>query len=145
MALQNYNSADYTMVFMGILIDSGLEEEDFLSIEQAADDFTTEVGADGEVARARTNNSTAVIKLKLMQTSSGNTFLTALNNLDKAAATNGAGIGPMLVRSRRSGTTVYTAAHCFIQKPPVVNLSSKTTPREWTLFAADLDRFDAAG
>jgi hypothetical protein len=141
----NFNSADYTMVFMGILIDSGLQEEDFLSIEQTADDFTDEVGADGEVARARTNNATADIKLTLMQTSAGNTFLTALNNADKAAATNGTGVGPMLVRSRRSGTTVYTAAHCWIKKPPTVTVGSKTTKREWLLRCADLVRFDAAG
>ena len=141
----NYDSADYSLIFMGILIDSGLQEEDFLSIEQAADDFTDEVGADGEVARARTNNAMADIKLTLMQTSAGNTFLTALNNLDKAASTNGSGVGPMLVRSRRSGTTVYTAAHCWIKKPPTVTVSSKTTKREWLLRVADLVRFDAAG
>jgi hypothetical protein len=141
MTLKRYDAAQVTLVFMGLLIQSGYNEGEFLTIEQSAPDYETVVGTDGEVARSRTNNRHAVIKLKLMQTSQGNTLLGALSNTGLLAA-NGADIGPMLVRDRVSGTCLYTAANCWIAKPPDVTLDNKVTMREWTLECDQLIRVD---
>lgn len=141
MSLKRYDAAQVTMVFMGILIDSGFADGEFLTIEQSAPDYEVVVGTDGQVARSRTNNRHAVIKLKLMHTSDGNGFLGALSNAGLLAA-NGADIGPMLVRDRVSGTCMYTAANCWIAKPPDVSYDNKVTMREWTLECDELVRVD---
>jgi hypothetical protein len=130
------------MTFMGILIDSGFNEGEFLTIEQSAPDYEVVVGTDGEVGRSRTNNRHANIKVKLMQTSSGNSFFSALSNAG-ILAKNGSDIGPMFVNDRISGVCVYTASACWIAKPPDVTYDNKITAREWSLECSDLARVDA--
>jgi hypothetical protein len=129
------------MVFMGLLISSGFADGEFLTIEQEAPDYETVVGTDGQVSRSRTNNRHATIKVKLAQTSDGNTLLGALSNFGILAA-NGADVGPMLVRDRVSGTCMYTSANCWIAKPPDVSYDNKVTMREWTLECDVLIRVD---
>ena len=141
MSLKRYDAAQVTMVFMGILIDSGFADGEFLTIEQSAPDYEAVVGTDGQVGRSRTNNRHATIKLKLMHTSDGNTFLGAMSTAGLLAA-NGSDLGPMLVRDRVSGTCMYTAANCWIAKPPDVSYDNKITMREWTLECDDLVRVD---
>lgn len=141
MSLKRYDAAQVTMVFMGILIDSGFADGEFLTIEQSAPDYEVVVGTDGQVGRSRTNNRHSTIKVKLMHTSDGNGFFGALSNAGILAA-NGADIGPMLVRDRVSGTCMYTAANCWIAKPPDVSYDNKITMREWTLECDELVRID---
>lgn len=141
MTLKRYDAAQVTMVFMGILIDSGFADGEFLTIEQDAPDYEKVVGTDGEVSRSRTNNRAAKIELKLAQTSDGNGFLGALSSVGLLAA-NGADIGPMLVRDRVSGTCMYTAANCWISKPPDISYDSKVTMRTWTMECDELVRVD---
>jgi hypothetical protein len=140
-SLKRYDAAQVTVVLMGILIDSGYSEGEFLTIAQDAPDYEKYVGTDGQVGRSRTNNNSATLKLKLMQTSDGNTFLGALRTAGLLAA-NGADIGPLLIRDRVSGTCTYTAANCWISKPPDVTYDSKITEREWELQCDDLIRVD---
>lgn len=142
MSLKRYDAAQVTLVFMGILIDSGFADGEFLTIEQSAPDYEVVVGTDGQVGRSRTNNRHATIKVKLMHTSDGNTFFGALSNLG-ILARNGSDIGPMLVRDRVSGVCMYTAVNCWIAKPPDVSYDNKITMREWQLECDDLVRVDA--
>ena len=141
MSLKRYDAAQVTMVFMGILIDSGYADGEFLTIESDANDYDLVIGTDGQGGRSRSNNLSATIKLKLMQTSDGNTFLGALRTAGLLAA-NGADIGPLLIRDRVSGTCMWTAANCWIAKPPDVSLDNKITMREWTFQTEDLVRAD---
>src|SRR5215472_18970077 len=138
MALKVYDADQVSLIFMGALIQSGFDDGVFLDIDQEADDFTHKVGTDGETARSKTNNHNADVKVHLMQTSDGNAALSALNNLDKLAP-NGAGVGPMLIRDRQ-GTSLYTAAHCWVRKPPDVQFAREASDRVWTLHCSDLVR-----
>lgn len=142
MSLKRYDAAQVTVVLANILIDSGYSEGSFLTIEQDAPDYEKYVGTDGQVGRSRTNNNSATIKLKLMQTSDGNTFLGALRTVGLLAA-NGADIGTLLVRDRISGVCMYTASNCWISKPPDLDYDSKITEREWEFQCDDLIRVDA--
>lgn len=135
-----YDADQVVMVFMGIPISSGYADGEFLTIEQEAQDFETKVGTDGEVTRSKTNNRHAIIKVKLMQSSDGNEALSAINNVD-IAASGGLGIGPMLIKDLQ-GTTLYTAAKCWIARPPDVSFDRTATAREWTLECAQLLRLD---
>jgi hypothetical protein len=139
---KRYDAAQVTLSFMGILLDSGFADGEFLTIEQSVPDYEAVVGTDGQVSRSRTNNRHAVIKVKLAQTSDGNGYLSAMSNAGILTA-NGSDIGPMLVRDRISGVCQYTASACWIAKPPDVTFDNKVTMREWTLECADLARVDA--
>jgi hypothetical protein len=141
MSLKRYDAAQVTMVFMGLLIDSGFADGEFLTITMDAPIYEKVVGTDGQVSRSRTNNGCAVIKVKLAATSDGNTLMGGLANLGILAA-NGADIGPMLVRDRVSGTCMYTAANAWISAFPDVSYDNKVTMREWEITVDDLVRID---
>lgn len=140
MSTKIYDADQVSLVFMGIPISSGYADGVFVEIEQEEDDFSHKVGTDGETTRSKTNNRNADIKLHLMQTSDGNAALSAVNNLD-VSAPGGAGVGPMLIRDRQ-GTSLYTAAHCWIRKPPDVAFAREAGDRVWTLHVSDLVRLD---
>jgi hypothetical protein len=139
---KRYDSAQVTISICNILINSGYNEGEFITIEQAAPDYEMVVGTDGEVTRSRTNNRSGTLHIKLMQTSVGNTLLTGLSNQGLLAA-NGADVGAMFINDRISGACTWKAAHCWIAKPPEVTLENKATMRDWTIDFADLIRVDA--
>ena len=141
MATKRYDAAQVTLFFMGLLINSGYADGEFLTIVQETPDYETVVGTDGEVSRSRTNNRHATIMVKLAQTSQGNTLFSTLSNAGLLAA-NGADIGPMLVRDRVSGTCMYTAGNCWVSEWPTVSYDNKVTMRNWTLECDDLVRVD---
>lgn len=142
MSLKEYDAKQITVFICGILIDSGLDEETFLTIEQDEADYGKVTGADGQATRYRTNNRGAKIVLSVMQTSDSNGFLGALSNAGLLAA-NGSDVGPLMVRDRVSGVCMYTAAECWISKPPNVEYAKKPTPRKWDIDVATLVRVDA--
>ncbi len=141
MTTKIYDSKEVSVIVAGIPVDSGYADGEFVKIEQNEEDFTMVVGTDGEVTRSKTNNKTAKVTLRLMQTADGNAALSALNRLDKAQS-NGAGVGSFLVKDRTSGTIVYQASSCWISKPPSVSFDKVATAREWEITVADLDRTD---
>jgi hypothetical protein len=139
---KQYDASQVDIVISGILINSGFASGEFLTIKQSSQDYKKYVGSDGEVARSRTNDRSGELEIKLAQTSSGNSFLTALSNLD-ILSKNGAGVGAMLIRDKVSGTCIYTAGKVWIAKPPDVTYDADVTTRTWLLEFADLTRVDA--
>lgn len=140
MSFKVYDANEVTVNIAGLPIESGYDDGEFVRIEQEADDFIDKVGTDGEVTRSKSNDRRATISIILMQSSDGNALLSGLNNIDRLAG-NGAGVGPLLVRDRQ-GTALYSAAECWISKPPDVAFDREPTAREWTLRCATLERFD---
>jgi hypothetical protein len=131
-------SADLTtLVVAGLTIDSGYADGEFVSVEPVSDDYSDKVGADGEVARAKTNDRRTTVKVKLLQGSLGNTLLSQLRALalDPNNA-NGADVGTFLLKDRSSGVQLAHGDKCWIMKPPTVNLARETSEREWTLRVA---------
>lgn len=135
-----YDADQVTMILCNIPIDSGYADGEFLRIEQDSDDFSDVVGTDGEVTRSKTNDRRATVTVSLMQSSTGNTVLSALNNLDRNIP-GGAGVGTLLVRDKQ-GTSLYTAAKCWIMKPPDAAFGREATSREWKIRIGNLVRLD---
>jgi hypothetical protein len=133
-----YSADEVTLSFAGVPIDSGYSDGEFVSVEQSADDFSDKSGADGETARAKNLDKRATIKIKLMQTSLGNTALTQLRAL-ALAGTNGADIGTFLLKDRSSGVTVARADKAWISKPPAPSRGREIVDYEWTLRAAKVE------
>lgn len=118
-------------------LQSGRAEGDFVTSAYEADAFSKTVGADGEVAISRSNNRSATIKLKFMQTSDGHKLLTQLYNAQLAS-----GNGSLLDYELRdlTGAMVEHAAKCWIQKAPDAAYGATVGEREWTLGCAELVR-----
>lgn len=142
MATKRYDAAQVTIVVCGILIDSGFDDGEFLSIEQAEAIYTKKVGADGEVTRSRTNDNSATCTITLMSTSDSNTYLGALTNAG-ILAKNGADIGAFLVRDRVSGVCMYAADKCWVAAWPQVTYDKDATKRAWKIDVSNLLRVDA--
>lgn len=139
MTTRFYDPNRVSIIIAGLPISSGFAEEEMITIERESDAFTDVVGVDGEVSRSKLFDNRATVKLKLMQTSPNNALLTAMYLQDKLGD-NGAGVGPFAMKDK-GGTTLYTAEHCWISKPPDVTMATKATAREWTIRVASLLEF----
>ena len=115
---------------------SGYADGTFVSISRDADSFSKYVGADGVVARTKTNNFSGSVTITLMQTSPDNDYLSALLSAAENSSVNGAGVFNVKITDK-TGTSVFTSANGWIRKPPDVEYSREFSTREWVI---DVDR-----
>lgn len=130
---KEYDADQITLMLAGLLIDSGYADGEFARVEKAKDSFSTYEGTDGEITRSKTNSKLYNIKIRLAQTSNGNSLLSALHDLDQNGQ-NGAGVGAILIQDRQ-GTTLYSGSKAWIQKPPDASFDREAKEREWTIQA----------
>lgn len=138
MTTRIYNSDEVTVSFAGIPIEEPIDGE-FLTITWTSDGFTSTVGANGEVARSKTNDNRATIEIRLMQTSPTNAALSAVWLADKNAP-GGAGIGGFLVADL-NGTSLHTAGNAWIRRSPDVSYANEPGERVWTIEVDNLRDF----
>lgn len=112
---------------------SGLGENTWFKATPADASFKTRKGADGAVARARTNNRLLGIEVTLLQTSASNDFLSAAHTSD-ITLPNGAGVGS-LVLADLQGTTKIACSKAWIETPGEVIRSSGIEEVVWKLTA----------
>jgi hypothetical protein len=136
MATKVYTSNQVVASLGGIPLNTGRGEGVFIKIKPKNAAFTTKVGADGEVARSRSNDRRHEIEITLLQTSDGNILLSALHQLDLNAP-NGSGIAAILIQDM-SGTSLHTAAECWITEGPEVQYGPEIEMRTWKLEAANM-------
>lgn len=140
-ALKVYDASEVSIIFLGFPIDSGFDDGEFCSIEQNAEDYSLVMGTDGEGTRSASNNRSAKVTIKLMQSSSSNELLSAANNLDRISP-NGAGVGVLLIRDRQ-GTSLFTAQKAWLMGPPKsISFDREAKGREWVIETNELERFD---
>lgn len=132
---------DRVIFTLGPVIVDGFNEGEGFTISTEPT-FSAKVGADGKVTRSKTLDRTAMIELKLMQSSAANDQLSALHVLDRDAP-NGAGVVPLFIRDG-SGRARYKAAEAWIESAPAdVSFSNEASVRTWVIRCAQLERFDA--
>lgn len=136
--LTTYQFDQVTCAFGPILMD-GFQDGEGIEIEQNQPTFTTHVGADGKVTRAKTLDRTATVRINLMQTSAQNDALSAIHIADRDTP-NGAGILPLYIRDR-NGRSLHTAPEAWIQKAPDSTYDRTPTVRVWELGVAFLENF----
>lgn len=139
MALKTYDAKGMTLAFGPVIIDSGFADGEFVRVENAEDDWTEVVGADGEVTRSPTNNSTGTVTFILMQSAGANALLSALRSADLGVL--GGTPQPLLVKDQ-NGSFVASAAEAWIMKAPDASFDREATSREWAVKCANLVRFD---
>jgi len=120
---------------------SGFADGTFLSIVPNAESFTRVVGADGEVARNKSNDSTYNLTMTFLASSASNDYLSTVYLADKVS---NSGSLPFTVADL-SGTTVFFTESCWIQQAPDVEFAKEITERAWALQTGQADEYFIGG
>lgn len=136
MAQKTYNPKDISLV-VGAKAIGGFADGVFVTFEYDEDAFTKTTGADGEVARSKSNNNSGKFTITLMQSSDSNDFLSALAILDRQSGT---GVVPVTLRDAR-GTTVIFAESAWVMKIPAASHGKELENREWVLDCGQVEMF----
>lgn len=134
--MKAWNIRDLVLNLNGVpLDDGGYGDDEVMSLEWAEDQFVPFVGADGEVARANTNNGMATVTLRFAQTAAANDRLSAILQADLALP-NGGGAGIFVARDK-PGRLVVSAARAWVMGYPSSTLGKTIKVFEWKIQLAD--------
>lgn len=136
-----YAVADVVLMIANIPIDSGLPEgDDWISVEYRKPVAEVVDGIDGSTTINRMPGKSAIVKVKLAGSSSGNDRLSVLFRLFQAGK-GATGIGPFLLQDL-SGRAIYQGAKCVPTDRAKPVFGSKRGEMEWTFVVTQLDGFD---
>jgi hypothetical protein len=127
--VKTYNPSRVTVVMNGFPM-SGFADGTFVNITMTADGIVTQVGADGEIARAINTDRRCTVTISLQQTSPANAYLSTLFSMD--TLTCGGTIGPILVQDL-CGETLFMASQAWVVKPADVEFSKEISTRAWQI------------
>lgn len=125
---RTYDPKQIIITFGGVPI-SGYADGTFIKVSPAGDRFTRKVGADGEVARSRSNNDCHNVEITLMQTSPGNAALSAVLAEDRFFNT---GIRPLQIADI-NGSVLDFWPDAWIKADPDQEYSKEVGDRTWML------------
>ncbi len=137
-----YDLAEVTCNFLAIPLDQigGWGDGGGIEVESEGDSFEDKKGADGSVVRTKTYEGRSTVKLIVLQTSAINGVLSGILTLDELSS-NGAGVGPLLIRDRQ-GQTVISGTKCWIMgKPKTVPFKGTAENHEWRIRVSDTRAF----
>lgn len=134
--MKTYDPKKFILNVGGIPI-GGYADGTFINLARNEDAYTTHVGADGEVARAKSNNKTAALTITLAQTSDSNDVLSALANLDERA---NAGVVPAILKEIGGNTTAFSGT-CWVRKMAPIERGKEIANTEWILDMAESNIF----
>lgn len=120
------------IVSLGTSDVTGFADGTFITISPNSEQFTRVVGADGEVAFAKSNDFTYNITLTVLQTSSANAALTAFAEFDRLSNSGAFPIGI----ADLSGSAKFFAAEARIQQSADVEYSKEISERAWTIITS---------
>ncbi len=127
--IRTYNAGRVTVIFNGFNI-TGFADGTFVNVTQQNDGITTQVGADGELARAVNTDRRCTVTVTLQQTSPANDFLSTMYSVD--ALTCGGRIGPILIQDL-CGDTIFAASDAWIVKPADIEFGKEVMTRAWAI------------
>jgi len=119
----------FTVMTVGGVPITGFADGTGITVEFSSPSYTKTVGADGEVARTRSNDDTAKITITLLQTSLSNDWLSSLVALDKLA---NAGKVPVQIKDLL-GTTVLFFKDAWVNERPSIEFGKELSERAWIL------------
>jgi hypothetical protein len=134
MTVKTYDPARYRVVFAGTPI-TGFADGTFIAASRRNPTWAHTTGADGESARAKSNDRSGTVVFTLMQTSASNDILSAQALLDELS---GNGVSPLLIQDL-NGTTIIQEETAYVEQPAEVTLSKEIEGREWTILCSSLN------
>jgi hypothetical protein len=134
--LSTYDPAQVFVTYGGFTL-QGFADGSMITVERNENAFNLYIGSDGEGARSKSNNKSAVITIRLMQTSDSNDVITAFAKSDEV--TNSGSL-PFMVKDG-NGRTLLIAENCWVQKLPSVEFGKEAMEREWKLESDSVEMF----
>lgn len=134
--MKTYDLKQVSVVFMGAII-TGAGGSGLVEVAKTSDAWSHHVGASGEECRARTNDDSAKVTIKLSQYSTDNAVLAALHLADLASGTI---VGPLAILDK-SGASYHESDEAYIQKAPDAAYDKAPGDRSWVLMCAGLTHF----
>ena len=116
MAFGNYSFKNVNAVFGIEEIQGFAQGDDVVNIDFNADQFALVVGAKGDATRTQTNDNSALITIKLLQTSLSYKTLMNQYNLDRETGSN---ILPLTVINKETGETFVGNNSWIVKVPPI--------------------------
>lgn len=135
-----YDPNEISITFAGAPI-AGFGEGTAVRLSNITPGFSSKAGVGGMVVRSKSHDRRGKIEFMLMSSSSSNTILSAIHNLDLETP-NGSGVGVLFIRDRQ-GATIYEANKCWIVKAPDAEINADESVRTWELECSVLKRVDA--
>lgn len=122
-------------IIIGGHIVQGFADGTFIKAARNNDAFALKIGADGEGARAKSNDKSGTIEITLLQSSASNDVLSGFATADEIS---NAGQVPALVKDG-NGTTLVEALTAWVKKKADVEMGKEITDRVWVLETDKLD------
>lgn len=133
---RNYDPGRIVLVTMGVQI-QGYGPDTFVKASRNEDNFTEQVGANGDVVHIRNRNRTGKITFTLQDASPSNDLLSAIANADELT---GLAYGATLIKDL-NGTTLVQCANSRIQKYADVEYGADAGTNDWIIMCAELEMF----
>ena len=127
--LHTYNPDRIVVVFGGADI-HGFSDGTFVEIQQLSDGISSKSGADGEIARAISQDNRHQVTITLLQTSGSNDVLSGYYEADRL--TCGGTLLPILIQDL-CGRTLFSAAEAWVVKKPNTVYSNEVSDRQWVI------------
>jgi len=123
-----YDPAKVDMILNGVRL-TGFASGTFISIEYNADSWSTQVGADGEAVRSKSNDQSAQVTVTVLPGSPANAILGGLKALDDA---DNRGAAACMIKDPHSNT-VHLSEGMYVKKEPNTVYAVEGQAKEWTL------------
>lgn len=133
---RNYDPGRIILVWNGIQI-QGYGPDTFVKAARNEDNFTEQVGANGDVVHIRNRNRTGKVTFTLQDASPTNDQLSALAQADERT---GLAFGPLLIKDL-NGTTLVMCANSRIQKYADMEYAADAGTNDWIVMCAELEMF----
>ena len=127
-SLATYDPAQLYITMGGFAL-SGFVKGSFITVERNENAFTGYVGADGEGARAKSNDKSSKITLRFMASSDSNDILMGFAKADEVS---NSGAAPFMAKDG-NGRSVIACENAWIEKLPSVDFGVENGEREWIL------------
>lgn len=128
---------DLVSVTFGALIMTGFAQDSMITVARKTPTWTSTVGSQGYVTRAKTLDRRGDITITLDMSSPSNDDLMSLFNADEKT-----GKGALsFIMVDGSGSTVVSAPAAWIVQPATIEMGGAITARQWTFEAANLEMY----
>ena len=136
MSVFTYDPKQFAVILGANILD-GFADDDFIEVERDEDAWSKKVGVDGETTRAKSNNKSGKVVIRLMQSSASNDVLSALAITDDAT---GKGTFPITCRDG-TGRSAFFSDTAWVKKFPKSTWKKGVAVWEWTIDTGSLDIF----
>lgn len=138
--MKTYDPKNVIVTFGGVSL-TGFADGTFISITPSMERFQKVVGADGEVARGRSNDDTHEVTVTLMQSSASNDDLATIAKADRQSNT---GVRALAVRDL-SGNTLMFWPEAWVRQTPDLEFAKELGERAWVFDTGQVAVEDLGG